>query len=500
MSRRKDKIPISQEAFLQNIALQTRRHFLRKCGLGLGGMALGGLLNSCGQDRSGIDGAQNLDRFLSPKSPHQAGKVKSVIYLHMAGAPSQLELFDYKPLLHKLDGQSCPPSLLEDKQFAFIRGVPKILGPQAEFKQRGESGAWVSDLMPNLASIADELCFLKAVKTDQFNHAPAQLLMQTGHARAGRPSMGAWVTYGLGSENFNLPGFIVLTSGGSNPSAGKHAWSAGFLPTVYQGVHCRSKGAPILFLDNPDGMSRKLREASVDAINAINEEAYETFGDPETLTRIAQYEMAFNMQVEVPKVMDITKEPENILELYGASPGEASFANNVLLARRLVEHGVRFVQLFDWGWDAHGTEKGTAIDLGFRDKCREIDRPITALILDLKQRGLLEETLIVWGGEFGRTPMAENRNGVNMPFKGRDHHPDAFTMWMAGGGLKKGYVHGETDEIGFHAVEGQVSVYDIQATILHLLGLNHEQLTYTFQGRDFRLTDVFGSVIQEILA
>jgi uncharacterized protein (DUF1501 family) len=441
-----------------------------------------------------------MEGFLVPRVPHFPARVKSVIYLHMAGAPSQLELFDYKPLLAELDGQLCPESLLEGKQFAFIRGRPKILGPQAKFSQHGDSRAWVSDLLPHFSTMVDEVSFLKAVHTEQFNHAPAQLLMQTGHARSGRPSMGAWVTYGLGSENSDLPGFMVLTSGGNNPSAGKNAWGSGFLPSVYQGVHCRSKGAPILFLDNPDGVNRDLRQASIEAINRVNQEAYDEYHDPEILTRIAQYEMAYKMQVSVPEVMDIEDESQATLDLYGATPGESSFANNALLARKLVEKGVRFVQLFDWGWDTHGTAPKGALELGFRKKCQQVDRPMTALLLDLKQRGLLDETLVIWGGEFGRTPMAENRNGVDLPFKGRDHHPDAFTMWMAGGGIKRGFSYGETDEIGFHGTSGQVSVFDIQATILHLLGMDHERLTYGFQGRNFRLTDVYGRVIKEILA
>ena len=417
----------------------------------------------------------------------------------MAGAPSQLELFDYKPALAKLDGQDCPPSLLEGKQFAFIRGVPKMLGPQANFQQRGQSGAWISDFLPHLATVADEVAFLKAVQTDQFNHAPAQLLMHTGSARLGRPSIGAWVTYGLGSENSNLPGFVVLTSGGRNPDGGKSVWGSGFLPSVYQGVQCRSEGEPVLFLEDPHGMGRDLRRASIDAINKVNEQTYAEFQDPETLSRIAQYEMAYKMQISAPEVMSIDGEPDYIHQMYGTQPGKECFANNALLARKLVEKGVRFVQLFDWGWDAHGTDEALAIDIGMVNKCREVDKATVALLLDLKQRGLLEETLIVWGGEFGRTPMMENRNGVAMPFKGRDHHTDAFTIWMAGGGIKGGVSHGETDEIGFAAVSGKVTAFDIQATILNQLGFDHEKFTYPFQGRPFRLTDVAGQVVREVV-
>jgi hypothetical protein len=492
---------IQQEALIQATHQVTRRYFFKDCLTGMGAMALGNFLGGCNwlgskDERLPLDAS---NPFL-PRSPHFPGKAKSVIYLHMAGAPSQLEMFDYKPELLKLDGQDCPPSLLEGKKFAFIRGVPKMLGPQVAFNQYGESGHWISDHLPHLATVADELSFLKGVQTDQFNHGPAQLLMHTGVARLGRPSIGAWATYGLGSENSNLPGFVVLTSGGHFPDAGKSVWGSGFLPSVYQGVQCRNEGDPVLFLQDPQGMDRDLRRASIDAINQANQQTYSTFKDPEIVSRIAQYEMAYRMQMSVPEVMDINKEPEYIHEMYGSKPGVASFANNVLLARKLVEKGVRFVQLFDWGWDSHGTDEGTAIDYGFINKCRTIDKPITALLLDLKQRGLLDETLVVWGGEFGRTPMQENRDGKINPFKGRDHHPEAFTMWMAGGGIKRGGSYGETDEIGYSAVTGKVTAHDIQATILNQLGFDHEQLTYNFQGRPFRLTDVNGTVIHEIVS
>jgi hypothetical protein len=324
--------------------------------------------------------------------------------------------------------------------------------------------------------------------------------MHTGSPRLGRPSIGSWVTYGYGTENQNLPGFVVLTSGGRNPDAGKSIWGSGFLPSVYQGVQCRSEGDPVLFLDDPSGMDRDLRKASIDAINEVNQQEYEQYQDPEILSRIAQYEMAYKMQISVPGVMDISDEPQYIHDMYGTKPGKASFANNLLLARKLVEKGVRFVQLFDWGWDSHGTGADTAVDIGLINKCREIDKPITALLMDLKQRGLLEETLVVWGGEFGRTPMQENREGKKLPFKGRDHHTEAFSIWMAGGGIKKGYSHGETDEIGYSTISGKVTPWDIQATILNQLGFEHEKLTYQFQGRPFRLTDLAGKVIDEIVA
>jgi Protein of unknown function (DUF1501) len=481
---------------LENI---TRRHFLRECGFGFGTLALGSLWG-CSPSGSNTNSLFSAANPLQTKAPHFPAKAKSVIYLHMAGAPSQLELFDYKPELQKLHGQDCPPSLLEGKKFAFIRGVPKMLGPQAKFSQHGQSGAWISENLPHLSTIADEVTFLKALQTDQFNHAPAQLLMHTGAPRLGRPSMGAWVTYGLGSENNNLPGFVVLTSGGKNPDAGKSVWGSGFLPSVYQGVQCRSEGDPVLFINDPQGIDRSERRASIDAINEINQLHYKESGDPEILSRIAQYEMAYRMQIAVPGVMNINDEPEYIHQMYGTQPGKESFANNALLARKLVEKGVRFVQLFDWGWDSHGTDSNLAIDIGFVNKCRQTDKAVTALILDLKQRGLLDETLVVWGGEFGRTPMLENREGKKNPFIGRDHHTEAFTIWMAGGGIKKGFSYGETDEIGYAAIKNKTTVYDVQATILNQLGFDHELLTYEFQGRPFRLTDVHGKVISEIIS
>lgn len=486
-----------QEAGLSQAQLNTRRLFLKQMGIGLGAAALGQLLGGCGMNSSSRPDFKNP---LAPLAPHFPARAKSVIYLHMAGAPPQLELFDYKPELAKLDGQPCPPSLLEGKRFAFIRGVPKMLGPQAEFRQHGASGAWISHQLPGLATVADDLCFLKAVYTEQFNHAPAQLFMHTGSPRLGRPSLGSWATYGLGSENENLPGFVVLTSGGNNPDGGKALWGSGFLPTIYQGVHCRSEGEPVLFLNDPKGMSRDLRKASIHAINEVNELTYEEFQDPETITRMAQYEMAFRMQVAVPEVMSINDEPDYIHQLYGTKPGEVSFANNVLLARKLVEKGVRFVQLYDWGWDMHGVSDDTSLANGLAEKCRQIDQPVAALLKDLKQRGLLEETLVIWGAEFGRTPMQENRNGLEQPFKGRDHHPDAFTIWMAGAGVRGGTSYGETDEIGYFPLSGRTSVHDVHATILHLLGFDHEQLVFPFQGRNFRLTDVHGEVVKAVLA
>ena len=483
-----------------NARFNTRRHFLKDCTLGLGGIALGSFLNSC--STKNISFNYNADRSLNPLAPIAppfSPKVKSVIYLHMVGAPSQLELFDYKPELEKLHNKPCPESLITGKQFAFIEGIPNMLGPQATFSREGESGNWISNHIPHFKNIIDEVTFLKAVHTDQFNHGPAQLLMHTGSPRLGRPSIGSWVTYGLGSESNDLPGFIVLTSGGT-PDGGKSLWGNGFLPSIYQGVQCRSKGDPVLYLKNPKGVSQELKKNIIGSINQINYNEYKKFNDPEVLTRISQYEMAFRMQSSVPEVMNINDEPKYIRDMYGVQPGKESFANNCLLARKMVEKGVRFVQLYDWGWDSHGNGEAESLRKGFLRKCKDSDRPIAALILDLKQRGLLDETLVVWGGEFGRTPMWENRAGVQNTLIGRDHQGEAFTMWMAGGGLKKGYVHGKTDEIGYKGIEGRVSVYDIQATILHLLGFDHEQFTYDFQGRPFRLTDVEGQVIRQILA
>ncbi len=486
-----------QHAELQR---QTRRHFLKECSFGLGAIGLGSLLGSCGTSSAGTAAPALPDDPMAVRMPQFAPKAKRVIYIHMAGAPSQLELFDYKPELEKYHGKDCPAEFLEGKKFAFIQGVPKMLGPQGKFAQHGQSGAWISDYLPHLQTVADEVTFLKAMHTDQFNHAPAQLLMHTGSPRLGRPSLGAWSVYGLGSENQNLPGFIVLASGGKQPDAGKSVWGSGFLPSVYQGVQCRTGGDPVLYVSDPSGMNRDIRKNTIEAINEINRQTYEEVKDPEILTRISQYEMAFRMQMSVPEVMDVSTEPEYIRDMYGVKPGDGSFAMNCLLARKLVENGVRFVQLFDWGWDTHGTSADGAIEIGLHDKCRESDQAVSALLKDLKMRGLLDETLVVWGGEFGRTPMQENRNGTVLPFMGRDHHLEAFTVWMAGGGVKQGFSMGETDELGYYGVKDKTHVHDLQATILHLMGFNHEEFTYPFQGRNFRLTDVAGKVIKPILA
>ncbi|MCF7567480.1 DUF1501 domain-containing protein [Sabulilitoribacter arenilitoris] len=482
------------EAQKRKLEFTTRRHFLKQCTTGLGGIALSSLIGP-----QQLFASNNNTVFNAKNLPHFLPKAKRVIYLHMAGAPSQLELFDYKPELQKLHDLDCPKSLLEGKRFAFIQGIPKMLGPQFNFKKYGESGTYISDALPYFSTIVDDVSIVKSMHTDEFNHAPAQLLLQTGSARSGRPSMGAWVTYGLGSENDNLPGYMVLVSGGKNPSAGKNAWGSGFLPSEYQGVQCRNSGDPILYVSNPNGMSRDIRKKSLKAINDINKKQHKEFNDDETLSRISQYEMAFKMQISVPDVMDVSKEPDYIREMYGAKQGETSFANNCLLARRLVEQGVRFVQLYDWGWDMHGDSKAGSLNEGLRAKSKEIDKPMTALVKDLKQRGLLDDTLIVWGGEFGRTPMRENREGRIMPYYGRDHHTEAYTIWMAGGGIKGGFSYGETDEIGYYGIKDRVHIHDLQATILNQLGINHEKFTYNFQGRDFRLTDVHGRVIKDLL-
>jgi hypothetical protein len=494
-----------------NLALlqaQTRRHFLRSMGGGLGTVFLGTLASkivpsakAAGAETAALDFSRDTRTPLSPLPPQFAAKVRRVIYLHMAGAPSQLELFEHKPVLKRFDGQDCPESFLAGKRFAFISCIPKLLGSQYPFHQAGQSGQWISDRLPHIAEHVDDICFIKSMRTDQFNHAPAQLLVQTGNPRLGYPSFGSWVIYGLGTENQNLPGFIVLLSGGKNPDGGKQLWSSGFLPSVYQGVQCRSYGEPVLYLDNPKGVSRALRRSMLDTIDEINQQTYATFGNPETVTRIAQYEMAFRMQMDATDAMDIRKEPDSVHARYGSKPGEASFANNCLVARRLAERGVRFIQLYHWGWDSHGADAKEALNLGFNDRCREVDQPTAALLADLKSRGLLEDTLIVWGGEFGRTPMRENRGGQEMKYVGRDHNPGAFTIWLAGGGVRAGISHGETDEMGYEIVKDPVEIRDLHATMLYLLGFDHHKLNYRFQGLEQKLTSVKPArVVAEILA
>jgi hypothetical protein len=457
------------DPILQRLQTRTRREFLHSSGLGLGAAAL-----------STLSGSAEANDAKKP-----SGKAKHIIYLHMSGAPPQLDLFDYKPTLNKHHLQPCPEEYIKNERFAFIKGRPKLLGSPHKFAQHGKSGAWVSELLPNIAKLSDELCFVKSMWTDQFNHAPAELFLFTGTPRFDGAAMGSWITWGLGSENQNLPGFVVLVSGGTDPTGGKTLWSSGYLPSVFQGVQCRSKGEPILYLDDPPGLNRQRRRESLDAVNRLNELEFEALGDPETRTRMEQYELAFRMQMAAPEAADLRREPKHILEMYGAEPGAGSFANNCLFARRLVERGVRFVQLFDWGWDMHGTEANNDIVTGLPKKCKEMDIAVAALIKDLKQRGLLSETLVVWGGEFGRTPMNEARGGST--FLGRDHHPHCFTLFMAGAGIKPGMVFGETDDLGYRPVGPKVGVPDLQATILHLFGFDPFKFGYKYQGLFQRL-------------
>lgn len=485
-----DQTTIDNELYRRQLQFSTRRQFLNQCTTGLGALWMA-------TQAAGVKSAVASQTQEHATVPARA---KRVIYLHMIGAPSQLELFDYKPELKKLDGKNCPASFLEGKRFAFIQGTPQMLGPQYEFQQHGECGAWVSDRLPHLAQHVDDMCFIKTMQTDQFNHGPAQLMVHTGQSRMGYPSIGSWVTWGMGTENSDLPGFMVLLSGGRLPRVGKALWSSGFLPSVYQGVQCRSQGSPVLNIENPEGVTRDRRRATLDTLSQLNKLSYETYGDPETLTRIQQYELAYRMQTAVPEVMDISQEPQHIHELYGTQPGKESFANNCLLARRLAEQGVRFIQLFDWGWDSHGADKNEALNAGFKNKCEQVDRPIAALLKDLKQRDLLKDTLVIFSGEFGRTPMQENRGGKKMTYIGRDHNPEAFTLWMAGGGVKPGITYGETDEVGYTPAVNPVHLRDFHATVQHLLGLDPEKLSYPFQGLNQKLTGVLPyRVIDEII-
>jgi len=461
-----------------------RRWFLKECGVGLGSMALGSLL---ARDRAiAATGALNP---LAPKAPHFPGKAKQVIFLFMAGAPSHLDLLDFKPQLVKFDGTLPPPELLKGYRAAFINPSSKLLAPKFKFAKHGKCGAELSEILPHLATVADDLCIVKSLVTDAFNHAPGQIMMNTGSQQFGRPSIGAWATYGLGSEADDLPGFVVMNSANKGTSGGASNWGSGFLPSVYQGVPFRGQGDPILYLSSPAGVDRQMQRDSLDTLAELNRRHLDVTGDPEVATRINSFEMAFKMQSSAPELMDISDETQETLDLYGAKPGEASFAANCLLARRLIERGVRFVELFHESWDHHGGLVG-----GLKESTKVTDQASAALVADLKRRGLLDETLVIWGGEFGRTPMVQGGND------GRDHHPNAFTMWLAGGGVKAGTTLGETDELGFNAVTDKVHVHDLHATILHLLGFDHTKLTYRFQGRDFRLTDVHGNVVEKMLA
>ena len=471
----------------QYLRTLTRRQLFQRVGLGVGGFALANLLNN--------------DLAAAPKNPfsHFAPKAKNVIYFHLVGAPSHLDLFDYKPELQKRNGELCPKEMFEGKQLAFIRSRPSLLGTSKEskyeFKKCGKSGIRISNLLPHLQTVADDMCFIRTLHTEQFNHAPAQMFMQTGFERFGRPSLGAWTNYGIGSPNKDLPGFVVMVTG-QYPGAGNSVFGSGFLPSVYQGIEFRGKGDPVLFLSNPKGVDASARRKVISAVNQLNEMQLDGVGDPEIATRISQYEMAYRMQTSVPELKDLSKESQTTLDAYGAKVGGAGFANNCLLARRMVERGVRFVQLFDQGWDHH-----SGVFSRLPGKCKQVDQPIAALIKDLKERGLLDETLVVWSAEFGRTPMGQGTGGSGEKTAiGRDHHKEAFTVWMAGGGTKPGHVHGRTDDLGYGIADSPVHVHDFNATLLHLLGIDHERLTYRFQGRKFRLTDVHGHVVKNVIA
>lgn len=475
------------ESHLQNVS---RRGFLNRSGMCLGALALGSLLN---EDRALA--ASSADDPLAPRKPLFAPRAKQVIYLHMIGAPSQLDLFDHKPELVARDGQTCPQELTRGKRFAFIGNELKLAGSTFKFAKHGTSGQEMSELLPNLAKIADEIAIVRSLHTEEINHAPAQMFLHTGFGRGGRPSFGSWVVYGLGSENRDLPAYVVMLSGPLG-GAGTSLWSAGFLPSVYQGIQFRSSGDPVLFLSNPEGHTSADRRRVLDAIGQLNEQQLAVVGDPEIATRISQYEMAFRMQASVPDLMDISKESPETLAMYGAQPGKGSFANNCLLARRLVERGVRLVELYDADWDHHSN-----LSRALPAKAKDVDRPMAALVSDLKQRGMLDETLIVWGAEFGRTPLRQGISGEGAKTNpGRDHHKDAYTMWLAGGGIKGGTSYGRTDDFGFNIAENPVHVHDLNATLLNQLGFDHERLTFKYQGREYRLTDVSGKVIRSLLA
>ncbi|MBM4067568.1 MAG: DUF1501 domain-containing protein [Planctomycetes bacterium] len=468
-----------------NLLQQTRRHFFGQCGLSLGSMSLLSLL--------GEAAPRATPRTAGPG--HHPARARSVIYVFMAGGPSQLELFDNKPGLQQRHGQVVPQSLVQNRRFAFIPRDSKLLGTRRRFRRHGQSGAEISELLPHLAGIADDIAIVRSARTEAINHGPAKLFINTGSSRPGRPSMGAWVTYGIGSESRDLPGFVVLQTGRRGIRGGASLYSNGFLPPAHQGVALRSTGDPILDLTSPAGINPRRQGQAIEAINALNLRRLAATGDPEIAARIAAYEMAFRMQTSGPELVDLRSESRATLALYGAEPDQPSFARNCLLARRLVERGVRFVQLYHTDWDHHGGPGGNDIENGIEARCRETDQACAALVRDLKARGLLDSTLVVWGGEFGRTPMGEDKTPV-----GRDHHRDAFTIWLAGGGIKPGITFGSTDEFGFSIADNPVDVHDLQATILHLLGLDHTRLTYRFQGRDFRLTDVAGTVVRGLLA
>ncbi|HXJ74687.1 MAG TPA: DUF1501 domain-containing protein [Candidatus Dormibacteraeota bacterium] len=485
------KLRIQQEMRSEAAKFVTRRWFFQQCGLGLGSLALASLLgeqNSRGSTPAGIASLNPL----SPRQPHFRGKAKRVIYLFMGGAPSQLDLFDYKPSLRKYNGQPVPKEVVMGQKYAFIKPDAALFASEFKFGRHGQCGAELSEALPHLADVVDDIAIIKSMTTDAFNHAPGQVMMQTGSMQFGRPCLGAWTLYGLGSESQNLPGFVVLNSAGGL-SGGAALYGGGFLPTLFQGVPFRKTGDPVLFLSNPEGMTDRMQRRTLDLIKDLNEQHLATVGDPEIATRINSFEMAYRMQASAPELMDVSKESPEILKMYGVEPGKPSFAMNCLLARRLIERGVRFVQLFHEGWDHH-----SEVANGVRDQTRKTDQGSAALIRDLKQRGLLEDTLVIWGGEFGRTPMVEANSDFGRKL-GRDHHPQCFTVWLAGGGIRPGLTIGESDELGFHVAKDRVHVHDLHATLLHCLGFNHEKLTFRFQGRDYRLTDVHGEVVHKIL-
>ena len=468
----------------------TRRHFFSECGLGVGKMALAGLL---ARDAIAAEGPRAITGPLAPKPPHFPGKARAVIQLFMAGAPSQLELFDHKPKLAEIEGKPIPPEVIGGQRYAFIRPDAAVLGPQFKFARHGQSGAEISEMLPWLAGVVDEIAIVRSCRTDQFNHAPAQIFMNCGFAQPGRPSIGSWVTYGLGSESDELPAFVVMSTG-AGISGGSANWSSGFLPSMYTGTRFRNAGDPILNVGQPAGADGRLAADTLDVVGSLNRARLAADGDPEIATRIASYEMAHRLQTSAPELMDLSQETAETLALYGCTPAEASFARACLLARRLVERGVRFVTIYHEGWDGHSDVAGNV-----RGNCEKTDRASAALVTDLRRRGMLDSTLVVWGGEFGRTPMVE-ASAVLGRSKGRDHHPNAFTMWLAGGGIRPGITHGATDELGFHVAADEVHVHDLQATVLHCLGLDHERLTFRHAGRDFRLTDVHGRLVNAILS
>ena len=472
--------------------VNSRRWFLKECGLGVGRLALASLFADAFASSGRAASAGAADALL-PRAPHYPAKAKRVIHVFMAGAPSQLDLFDHKPELTKLAGKPLPPSVIAGQRYAFIRPDAAVLGPQYKFAKHGQSGAEISEALPHLASIVDDICLVKSMSTDQFNHAPAQIFLNTGFLQPGRPSFGSWTIYGLGSEAKDLPAFVVMSTV-AGISGGSANWSSGFMPSLYSGVRFRNQGDPILNVTNPKGVDAKLQRDSLDLIQELNRSRLGAVGDPEIETRIASYEMAYRLQTSAPDLMDLKTESKETLEMYGCDPDKPSFARACLLARRMIERGVRFVNIYHEGWDAHSDVVGN-----LKKNCGETDKASAALVKDLKQRGLLTDTLVIWGGEFGRTPMVESNVALGRN-QGRDHHPQAFTMWLAGGGIKPGITYGETDELGFHVAKNKVSIHDLHATLLHLLGFDHTKLTYRYQGRDFRLTDVFGEVVSPLIA